>query len=280
MGVRCRIVVEGDNEENAAAACAAAFDRIAGLDAVLSDYRTDSEVAGLAKAPAGVWLPVSTDLAEVLHAAQAVYEATDGSFDPAVGRLTRLWRTSRRAQALPDDATLAEARERSGMHLLEMNGSRVRFRKSGVQLDFGGIGKGYAADEALAVLAEAGFGAALIDFSGDLVAGGPPSDEPRGWRVEISDGAGGREVRWLKHGAIAASGDAEQFVAIDGVRYAHIVDPKTGLGVPGPVAATVGAPTGVLADALASAACVMGKQSAARLEEAFEGVWVRVQAAD
>ena len=278
MGTRCRIVVYGSSEQAAAEACAAAFDRISELESVLSDYRADSEASVVMTRVPGVWHPVSADLAEALRRSLAVCEASDGAFDPAIGPLTKLWRASRRESVLPELEVLAEARSRSGMDLLEIDPERdrVRFSKPGMGLDFGGIGKGLAADAALAVLRERGIGAALIDFGGDLVAGDPPPGQPDGWRVVVEDGLGEPRRVWIANGAVATSGDLEQFVEIGGVRYAHILDPATGLGLTGPRAATVRADSGWLADALASAACVLGPDGAARLEAAFPGVSVWV----
>lgn len=278
MGTRCRIVVYGASEQAAAKACAAGFDRISELESVLSDYRPDSEASVLMTRAPGTWHPVSADMADALRRSMAVWEASGGAFDPAIGPLTKLWRASRRDAVLPEPEVLAEARSRSGMDLLEIDPvqSRVRFSKSGMGLDFGGIGKGLAADAALAVLRERGFGASLIDFGGDLVAGDPPPGQTDGWRVVVEDGLGRPRTVWIANGAVATSGDLEQFAEIGGVRYAHILDPATGLGLRGPRAATVRADAGWLADALASAACVLGPEGAARLEAAFPGVSVRV----
>ncbi len=284
MGTRCRIVVYGPDEEQAALACKAAFDRIAALEEVLSDYRVDSEVSRFAEFSAGVWCPISPDLERVLVLSRRVYEVSEGAFDPTVGPLTKLWRETRRSGALPETSVLEEARGRVGFDLLEMDGrGRVRLRKPFIELDFGGVGKGFAADEAMRVLQEAGYPIALIDFGGDVLAGDPPADSPEGWSVEGRDGMGESRMLRLRNQAVATSGDLEQFVEIDGVRYAHIIDPRTGLGLTRRVAATVIAESGALADALASAACVLGPEGAERLAAAFDGVggvWIESVGAD
>jgi thiamine biosynthesis lipoprotein len=281
MGTRCRIVVFAGSEQEAADAGARAFDRIAALESVLSDYRADSEASVLVGLPVDQWHAVSPDLAEVLELSRRVFDASDGAFDPTVGPLTKLWRETRRTRQLPDGSQLEAARAVVGLGFVELDGwARVRLRKSGMALDFGGIGKGYAADEALAVLRDAGFPIALIDFGGDLVAGDPPPVSPGGWTVEVRDGVG--EVRRfvLANRAVATSGDLEQFVEIGatgvgggrGVRYAHIVDPRTGLGLTRRTASTVIAERGWLADALASAACVLGPEGSEGLADRFPGV--------
>lgn len=281
MGSRCRIVLFAPDEAHAARAAGAAFDRIAALDGVLSDYRADSEAAILVGSPSGVWRPVSEDLGAVLHLSRRVFEASDGAFDPTVGPFTRLWREARRTGEMTSDGALADARERVGFGLIEFGGDgRVRLRKSGMVLDFGGIGKGYAADAGIGVLGEHGCPAALVDFGGDIVAGDAPPGSPEGWRVDVRDGLARTRTLYLARRAVATSGDLEQYVVIGGERFAHIVDPLTGLGLTRRTAATVIADSGALADALASAACVLGPEGAARLEGRFEGVRIECVTAE
>jgi thiamine biosynthesis lipoprotein len=138
-----------------------------------------------------------------------------------------------------------------------------------MRLDLGGIAAGYAADEALAVLTRHGIRQALVDASGDIVAGDPPPNEP-GWKIGIAPSAGAaRPSRyvWLVRRAISTSGDAYQFVEIDGVRYSHIVDPQTGLGLTMSRAVVVVAPDCITADSLATALCVLGPQRGLALVE-------------
>lgn len=278
MGTRCRIVVFSPSEQEAVSAASSAFDRIAELEQVLSDYRETSEIARLVRQPPGEWHPISADLAGVLRASWAVWETSEGAFDPAIGPLTRLWRETRRSGTAPDPSVLAEALAHSGLHRFEIDAhaDRVRFSKSGLGLDFGGIGKGWAADEAMRILRSMGINAALIDFGGDvLVSEAPPVRS--GWSVEVMDDSGRMVTVEITNRAVAASGDLEQFVEIDGVRYAHILSPQTGVGIPGPIAAAVIADQAWLADALASAACVLGPELVDRLRRAHPTVTIAVK---
>lgn len=281
MGSPARIVLFAPDEARAKAAARAAFARIAELDAALSDYRQDSETNRLCARPAGDWTPVSGDLFRVLARAGEISEQTGGAFDCTVGPLVRLWREARRDGRLPDTDELRQASGRVGWRLVELDAGerRARLMRDGMRLDFGGIGKGFAADEAVGVLRGHGLGRCLVDFGGDLAAGDPPPGE-RFWKVEIETGygAGPRPVVWAANCGVATSGDTEQFVELGGVRYSHILDPATGLGLTTRTAATVVAPDGATADALASAVCVLGPARAREVLGGVRGVGVRVVA--
>ena len=143
-----------------------------------------------------------------------------------------------------------------------------------MRLDPGGIGMGYAADRVLEVLAAHGIDSAMVDASGDVVVSAPPPGTA-GWRITVAglpgDAASGGGTLVLSHAAVTTSGDARQAVDIDGRRYSHIVDPRTGIGVSGPAAVTVIAGDGATADALATAASVLGPVAAVDVIARFAG---------
>ena len=138
----------------------------------------------------------------------------------------------------------------------------------GLQFDFGGIAKGYIAEEAYKVLESKGCPRSLVSMAGDIFAGDPPPNAA-GWKVGIAplerpDGEPSRYLS-LKRQAVSTSGDAFQFVEIDGVRYSHIVDPKTGLGLTQRSSVTVVAPHGWMADGYATAVCLIGSEQGIKL---------------
>jgi thiamine biosynthesis lipoprotein len=142
-----------------------------------------------------------------------------------------------------------------------------------MQLDLGGIAKGFAADEAAAVLTRCGIGAALVAVGGDIVATGPPPGRD-GWRVAVASIEGaGRPAGYinLRDAAVSTSGDAEQFVVLAGVRYSHVFDPRTGAALTGRRSATVVARDGITADALDTAVAVMGAVKGLALVESTPG---------
>jgi len=224
-----------------------AFARIAELDEELSDYRPLSELNRLCRTH-GEAVRVSDDLFRVLEAAQKLSALTDGAFDVTVGPVTHLWRTGK----LPDEA----ATSRVGWRNLALDRAHrtATLKVAGMQLDLGAIAKGYAADEALKVLKSLGVKRALIAVSGDIVAGDAPPGT-HGWKIGLEP-AGGEIL--LRNAAVSTSGDEEQSRTIGGVRYSHIIDPRTGRGLTSPIAVTVVARRGLDADPIATAVSVMG----------------------
>lgn len=280
MGVKCRITLYASQRERAAEAAARAFERIASLDASLSDWRLESELNRLNDTAGGPALPVSEDLYRVLDLARRLSEATGGAFDPTVGPVVRLWRQARRDGQPPNPDDLALARQAVGWQGIELDPETrsVRLVRAGMRLDLGGIGKGYVADRAGEVLREQGVSRFLIDLGGDLLAGDPPPGR-QGWTIQIQTELGQSGSLEAANAGVATSGDSAQFVEIDGVRYSHIVDPLTGLGLTDRIAATVVAPDAATADALASAVCVLGEVEGRAIAERFPGVRVLVESA-
>lgn len=256
MGTLVRIEVYAANEPQAAAAFRAAFDRISQLDAALSDYRPDSELNRLCRAPAGHPVAIGPDLFAVLAASQRIAEETGGAFDVTLGPLTHLWRAARKQHRVPDAAAVHDALAHSGYRKLHLDPAprTATLDDPGMQLDVGGIAKGYAADEALAVLARLGLRSALVAMSGDLAIGDAPPGK-RAWTVAA--GAAPRLLE-LVNAAVSTSGDTEQHLDAAGVRYSHIIDPATGMGLTRAPMVTIVARRGIDADALATAVSVLG----------------------
>src|SRR4051795_11053705 len=261
MGTEARITLFAASEEAARDAASRAFARIAALDAVMSDYREDSELMRLCGRAGSGPIHVSDDLFRVLDVSERLARESSGAFDVTAGPLTHVWRRARRVDALPEDADVRSALARTGARklVLDRHHRTADLRVAGMQIDLGGIGKGYAADEATALLKRLGYRAALVALGGDIVAlGAPPG--AAGWTIDVTSLQPQEPLRrvLLRDAAISTSGDAEQSVEIGGVRYSHIIDPRTGAALTGRRSVTVIAPKGALADGLATAVAVLG----------------------
>jgi thiamine biosynthesis lipoprotein len=278
MGTRFRIVLYAPDIATAEKASKAAFARVAELNRIMSDYLATSELMRLCKkfeTNVGEPVQVSKDLFFVLAKAQDMSKHSEGAFDVTVGPMVQLWRKARKTQKLPDPKELARAKELVGYQKMELNPKEqtLKLLVPGMQLDLGGIAKGYAADEALAAMQPFGIDRALVAAGGDIaVHGTPPGME--GWKIDIAPLPGTKDKRrlLLKDAAVSTSGDAEQFAVIDGVRYSHIVDPRTGLGLTGQRSVTVIARKGIDSDSLTKVASILPAEKALKLIEGLKGV--------
>ncbi|MFY9234600.1 MAG: FAD:protein FMN transferase [Fimbriimonadaceae bacterium] len=278
MGVDARLVVYAPDRQTAEKACAAAFARMAALDSIMSDYRRDSELMRLCDRGGG---RISPDLFKVISAAQEVSRKSDGAFDVTVGPLVQLWRTARKARVLPQPEEIAAARRLVGWKKVRLDPRTrtVRLTVPRMRLDLGGIAKGYAADQAQRILKKHGITRALVELGGDIVVSGPPPGT-KGWTIRVPNAGKGKapvDMR-LASCAISTSGDTEQFAVIGGVRYSHVVDPRTGRALANRVQTTVVARDGLTSDPLSTALTVLDPKGRRQLLKAYPGAksFVRV----
>jgi FAD:protein FMN transferase len=275
MGTMFRIVLYDTDDLHARGAAMAAFDRIEELEAILSDYREDSEVTSLCRDAGVAPRAVSPELFSLLEQSLRISRLTGGAFDVTIGPVVQLWRQARKAGRVPDPEALRKARAAVGYGNIELNADArtVWLKTPGMKLDFGAIGKGYAGDEAIAVLKSRGVTRAMVDGGGDLVIGAAPPGA-QGWKVAVREPEPGQSAPgylYLHDVGIATSGDAFQYLESEGRRYSHIVNPSSGEGVRDSAEATVIAPDGATADALATALSVMPVAEGMRLIESMEG---------
>jgi thiamine biosynthesis lipoprotein len=277
MGVQARMVVYAEKPQIAEEACRAAYARVAQLEDIFSDYRPTSEAMRLCAKSGGRPAAVSSELFDVLSRAVEISRRTDGAFDVTVGPYVQLWRTARKSGVLPSPEELQRARRSVGWPLIRLNPANhtVQLLAPDMRLDFGGIAKGYAGDQAIAVLESHGIRRALFEAGGDIVVSGPPPGK-RGWTIELPGLANQPKSIELKDASVSTSGDAVQSVQIDGRRYSHVVDPTTGVGLSEHFAATVVAPKGILSDALSTALTVMGPERGMKLARRYPNVraWI------
>ncbi|MEK7865230.1 MAG: FAD:protein FMN transferase [Planctomycetota bacterium] len=240
----------------------AAFREVARLEKVLSHYRADSELSLALRVARTGPARLGDDLFECLMAARRAWEASGGVFDPTVAPLVEAWGFKGGGGRVPTEAELKAALARVGFGHVTLDPDRrtMALDRPDVSLDLGAIGKGYAVDRAAAMLRARGVKVALVDFTGNMYAmGAPPGEE--GWPVLLRHPRNPESslgVVFLKDRAISTSGDYEKCVVIDGKRYHHILDPRTGRPSETACQSTVLAATATEADALSTTICVLG----------------------
>ena len=278
MGLPFRLVLHAPDGTTATNVAEAAFARIAELNSILSDYEEGSELSRLSRSSgSGQAVAVSPDLWKVLAKSEEVSRASDGAFDLTVGPFVQLWKRARRQRELPTTNQIATAQASVGWRLVELDAGRhtALLRVPHMRLDPGGIAKGYALDEAAKVIRARGVTRFLVSGGGDMVAGEAPPGQ-HGWRVEVGvfDTTNAPSPRFvsLRNYALATSGDVFQRAEIGGVRYSHIVNPHTGLGLTDHSLVTMLAPTGMTADALSKVVSVLGPEKGLPRLRSFPGV--------
>ena len=282
MGLEFRIVLYAPDQKTADAAASAAFRRIAQLNKIMSDYDPDSELSKLSRSSGqGLAVAVSEDLWRVLKRSQDLAERSGGAFDVTVGPCVNLWRKARRELKMPDAVRLAAARQAVGYQHVRLDSKRrtVQLLVPDMRLDLGGIAKGYAVDEALKVLRGLGINRALVAGGGDTAVWDPPPGRGA-WRIGITplDATNAPLARMvlLTHAAIATSGDTFQRLEIDGKRYSHVLDPRTGIGLTDHSLVSVIARDCMTADSLTKVVSVLGPEEGLKFIKKTRGVATRI----
>lgn len=281
MGTVFQIKLHADDKAVAERAAEAAFARIAEINQIASDYLPESELSRFNKAPDHQDIVVSHDLFALIEKSVATSKLTDGAFDITCTYAVQNWRRAKRQKKLPSPELTAHAIEMTDWRALQLDAAArtVTKLKPGLLIDLGGIGKGYAAHEALLVLKQHGITRAVVAGSGDVAIGDPPLGK-EGWDVALRTFEKPEDSDKLIHVSLhncgcSTSGDLHQFLELDGTRYSHIIDPKTGLGLTKRIACTVIAPTAFEADALDTPLCVLGVERGLALVEKLPGYHAR-----
>jgi thiamine biosynthesis lipoprotein len=270
MGSTYSIAIYGTDRIAMEAAVDAAFDEVRRLDDMLSNYKPDSEWSEVNRHAAEKPVKVSPELFRLLSACVVFSRESEGAFDVSVGPLMKVWGFYKGSGHLPHRPEVLAALTKVGYRHIRLDAATqsVAFDRSGVELDPGGIGKGYAVDRMVNILRQKGFHMALVAGSGSSIYGmGAPPSEPNGWRVEIRDPRSPSKVAaeaFLQDMSMSTSGSYEKFFRAEGRTYAHIMDPRTGYPAQGSVAVSVIAPRTIDSEAWAKPYFVNGRQWAAR----------------
>lgn len=276
MGTRLEIMVWSSDEPGARDAMGAAFEEMDRVARALSEWEPKSDVSKLNQGAGGAPVAVGSELLTVLDRGKRLSVLTSGAFSLSWAALASLWDFSpgQEAPVVPD---VGKAKERAALVddnkiVADRQRGTAKLGESGMSVGLAGIAKGYALDRALQVLQARGLRDALVFAGGDMVVSGTKGDTP--WLVGLQDprASGYFATLPMQDQAIATSGDYERFFEVDGVRYHHLLDPRTGMPARGTRAATVLADDGITADALATAVFVLGPTVGMELVESQRGV--------
>ncbi len=258
MGCPCALEIEGVPEGAAAEAARAARAEVARLDRKYSHYRDDSRLAQLQRAAAQAFVEVDDETANLLDFAAMLHAQSEGLFDVTAGALTRIW--DGQQGRLPGADEIAQARGLIGWDKVVWERPRLRLPFPGMRLDLGGMVKEYAADRAAAICRALGIWHGVVDLGGDLAVIGAHADGSA-WRVGIKDpGETSRAIAQIEiaSGGLATSGDYERALVVDGRRYSHILDPRSGWPITSFASVSVLAPSCLVAGAAATLAMLLG----------------------
>lgn len=297
MGSRFELILEGEDEAWLRAAGEEALSEIERLDRQLTIFSPASEVSRINARAAKEAVTVEPRLFDLLRLCKKLYEDTSGTFDVTVAPLMRAWGFHGGAGKVPTQEALATAREVTGMHLvhLDANGRTISFEREGVLLDFGAVGKGYAVDEAVAILREAGVESAFLHGGTSTAYGIGRPEDGRPWQVALPypDGqtapiegptnadperrtAPSVERSWSEDDVLAVAPLEETSLSVsavwgkafeaDGKTLGHVLDPRRGRPVEGAMMTAVVAPSATEADAFSTALLVLGRDSGPLIE--------------
>ncbi len=276
MGTSFEIYLYAADRDRASALFELAFDEIERIEEALSNYRASSELSRINTGAASAPVVTDPEVFTLLERSFDYSRRSRGAFDITVGKLMKAWGFFRGAGHYPTVAELARAREQTGWQRVRLDppARTVRFLVPGIELDLGGIGKGYAVDRVITLLRESGVTAALVGSgSSSLYALGAPPGKS-GWTVRVTDPQDRSRTLStvvLRDQSLSTSGNYEKFFRLNGRIYCHIMDPRTGSPVQGMLQTTVIAPLATDTDALSTTVFVMGVEESARLLDEMPG---------
>jgi thiamine biosynthesis lipoprotein len=267
MASDCAVHVQAETFAASTMTALAAEAEVRRIEARYSRYRADSELSRInAVAAAGGATEVDAETAGLIAYARACFQSSGGVFDITSGLLRQAWNFS--TARLPQRRDIEALLPRIGLDKVSLSDGRLAFAQAGMEFDLGGLGKEYAADRAAEVCGEQGARHGFVDLGGDIRVIGPQADGAP-WRIGIRDPRDGAAVVAevaLSGGALATSGDYERFIEVDGIRYCHILDPRTGWPARGLSSVTVITERCLVAGSLATSAMLKGAAGGAWLE--------------
>ncbi|MFO7956756.1 MAG: FAD:protein FMN transferase [Candidatus Brocadiia bacterium] len=273
MGTDVRLVVRAESAEAARPILEAATGPISAVEARMSTYRPDSDVSRLNRMGGTRGVQLSPETMTVIRRAVEFSRMTGGAFDITYAPLRTLWRDAAESRQVPDQERVREALQVVGWEKLLLADSSVRFQRSGMEVDLGGIAKGYAIDGAAEAMKESGALSGLVDIGGDVRLFGRAPAGGR-WHVAVRSPGPGASAIILRvpSSAVTTSGDYARGFRIGDAWFSHIVDPRTGRPTERMASVTVVAPDAMTGDALSTALSVLGPEEGLKLVESLSEV--------
>lgn len=274
MGTFTNIIAVADSQRAADWCINAAFNELYRIDNMMSSHDPDSQISLINKNAFKEPVFLGPELSEVLSAAVAYSEKTDGAFDITVGPVIDLWRHAKEIEKKPSKEQIESAQSKVGYKKLHFGqfGGTLKFDVEGMRLDLGGIAKGYAIDLAVKAMQDTGAVGGMVDVGGDIRCFGSPPESRDNWLVGLQDPAGKSGlllVLKLNDMAVATSGDYQRFVVVEGQKRSHILNPQTSSSAEELTSVTIIAPKAIDADVLATAVSVMGAEKGLSLIESI-----------
>jgi thiamine biosynthesis lipoprotein len=269
MGSPFTIVMVSNDSLKAAELAKKSYELVDSFNHIFSDYESESEIGLLNNYTGTQAQKISPALWDVLMISGKAYQKSKASFDITVGPLSSIWRKARKEKGFPSNALILEKRKLVGFKKLKFDTAKRQLTIfPGMRLDLGGVAKGYIAQQVVDFLRKNGITQALADAGGDMVMSNAPGDT-KGWVIgvnipETTDELLPRKLQ-LSNMAVATSGDAYQYFEKDGIKYSHIIDPRTGYGITSQRNVTVIAGNGADADWLATACSILSIDEAKKL---------------
>ena len=276
MGSRFEITAVHADAKKGQAAIDAAYAEIERIEAIISEWRPSSTVSEINRKAGVAPVEVPQELFNLIRRSIRVSELTGGAFDITFNTVGKLWNFKSHTSPIPADEAIKDALVDIGYKRIVLDSSKrtVFLDRKGTQIGFGAIGKGYAANRAVALLKDLGVTGGVVNAGGDLVIFGSQEDG-RPWRIGIANPLDREKVfAWLDttEQAVVTSGDYEHYIEVDGKRYSHILDPRTGYPAKELRSVTIVCPDGELADALATGVTVLGLKDGLELVNSLRGV--------
>lgn len=276
MGSLFVYTIESADSLAARAALLAADEEVARIEALISSWQSTSETSEINRQAGRQPVSVSAELYQLLLRATKVAELTDGAFDPTYAGLDKIWRYDSTMTSVPDSGSVAASVRQIAYEKIAFDETNhtIYLPEPGMKIGFGAIGKGYAADRAKQVLQAHGVASGVVNAGGDLICWGLRENE-QPWQISIADPVHPNRILAslnVSDLAVVTSGNYERFVTLNGLRYSHILDPRTGWPVRGIRSVTVLSPIAEFSDALATALFVMGQEKALSLVDRLAGV--------